>query len=540
VAYFKDVREHLAALDEAGLLVRVERAINKDTELNPLVRLQFRGLPEADRKAFLFTNVTDLSGRKFSIPVVVACLAGSRRIYGVGLQCDPAKITERWAKARENPIEPVLVSGGPVHEEVHMKADLDRAGMGLEEFPIPISTPGFDAAPFTSCSQWITKDPETDVRNIGTYRGMMKSRTRLGMNAGGAQHITQHWRKWQKTGKPMPAAVVIGAPPNVAYASVIKIPYGVDEYAVAGGLAGEPVPMVKAKTVDIEVPANAEFVIEGFLPTDVLEPEAPFGEFTGYMDPQQFNPFFEITCITHRKNPLWVTMLSQFPPSESSKIRTVGSEGNALSYLRGRGFESVKDVGYNESSGGWGLCCIQVSDPKEGEVDAILEACTTSPSIRAKMIVVVDDDIDPRDTESIVWAITYRLQPHRDMKVKMMGLVSADWSAFPPGTGDPGGFQTKEPEMRVSVMLMDATRKWAYPPVSLPPKDIMENVIPIWRELGLPPLELRTPWYGYDLGWWSEAEKEAGKLAVEGRYYETGKKMARERIPAPKDDSKGR
>jgi 4-hydroxy-3-polyprenylbenzoate decarboxylase len=156
------------------------------------------------------------------------------------------------------------------------------------------------------------------------------------------------------------------------------------------------------------------------------------------------------------------------------------------------------------------------------------------------MIVVVDDDIDPRDTESIVWAITYRLQPHRDMTVKMMGLVSADWSAFPPGTGDPGGFQTKEPEMRVSVMLMDATRKWAYPPVSLPPKDIMENVIPIWRELGLPPLELRTPWYGYDLGWWSEAEKEAGKLAVEGRYYETGKKMARERIPAPKDDSKGR
>jgi UbiD family decarboxylase len=540
VVYFKDVREHLAALDAAGLLVRVERAINKDTELNPLVRLQFRGLPEAERKAFLFTDVTDLSGRHFSIPVAVACLAGSRRIYGVGLQCDPDKITERWTQAREHPIEPVLVNGGPVHEEVHGKEEIDRPGMGLEEFPIPISTPGFDAAPFTSASQWITKDPETGVRNIGTYRGMVKSRTRLGMNAGGMQHISQHWRKWQKLGKAMPAAVVIGAPPNVAYASVIKIPYGVDEYAVAGGLAHEAVPVVKAKTVDIEVPANAEIVIEGFIRTDVLEPEAPFGEFTGYMDPQQFNPFFEITCVTHRKNPLWVTMLSQFPPSESSKIRTVGSEGNALSYLRGRGLECVKDVGYNEASGGWGLCCIQVSKPKEEEVNAILEACTASPSIRAKMIVVVDDDIDPRDTESIVWAITYRLQPHRDMKVRMMGLVSADWSAFPPGTGDPGGFQTKEPEMSVSVMLMDATRKWPYPPVSLPPKNIMENVLPIWRELGLPSLDLRTPWYGYDLGWWSAAEQEAGKLAVEGRYYETGEKMARERIPAPKDDSKGR
>jgi len=538
LAYFKDMREHLAALEQAGLLVRVNRPINKDTELNPLVRLQFRGLPEAERKAFLFEHVTDLAGRRFSIPVAVACLAGSRRIYGAGLQCDPARIAERWTKARENPIEPSLVGDGPVHEEVHRQEELDRPGMGLEEFPIPISTPGFDAAPFTSCSQWITKDPETGVRNIGTYRGMMKSRTRLGMNAGGGQHITQHWRKWQKLGKPMPAAAVIGAPPNVAYASVIKIPYGVDEYAVAGGLAGEPVPVVKAKTVDIEVPANAEIVLEGFIRTDVLEPEAPFGEFTGYMDPQQLNPFFEITCVTHRKNPLWVTMLSQFPPSESSMIRTVGSEGNAISYLRGRGFDCVKDVGYHEASGGWGLCCIQIGKPKDGEVSAILEACTASPSIRAKMIVVVDDDIDPRSVDAIVWAVTYRLQPHRDMRVKMMGLVSADWSAFPPGTGDPGGFQTTGGDSSVSVMLMDATRKWPYPPVSLPPKDIMEHVIPIWQELGLPRLELRRPWYGYDLGWWTEAEKEAGKLAIEGRYYETGKKMERERIPAPKDESK--
>ena len=538
MAYYKDIREYLAALEGADLLVRVDRKINKDTELNPLVRLQFRGLPERDRKAFLFTNVTDVYGRQFSIPVVVGCLAASRRIYGMGLQCDPAKIAQQWAKARGEPIEPVFVDRGPVHEEIHMKEELDQAGMGLEEFPIPISTPGFDAGPFTTCSQWITKDPETGVRNIGTYRGMVKSRTRLGMNAGGGQHISQHWRKWQKLDKPMPAAVVIGAPPNVAYASVIKIPYGVDEYAVAGGLAGEPVPVVKAKTVDIEVPSNAEIVIEGFLRTDVLEPEAPFGEFTGYMDPQQLNPYFEITCITHRKNPMFVTMISQFPPSESSKIRTVGSEGNAISYLRGRGFECVKDVGYNESSGGWGLCCIQVSDPKEGEVDAILEACTSSPTVRSKMIVVVDDDIDPRDTESIVWAITYRLQPHRDMKVKGMGLVSADWSAFPPGTGDPGGFQSGEPEMKVSVMLLNATRKWPYPPVSLPPKDIMEGVIPIWRELGLPPLQLRTPWYGYDLGWWSDAEKEAGRLALQGRHYETGKKMERERVAAPGPDSK--
>jgi 3-octaprenyl-4-hydroxybenzoate carboxy-lyase len=109
MGYYKDVREHLAALEAAGLLVRVDREINKDTELNPLVRLQFRGLPEGDRKAFLFTNVTDVCGRQFSIPVVVGCLAASRRIYGMGLQCDPAEIAQQWAKARGKPIEPVVV-----------------------------------------------------------------------------------------------------------------------------------------------------------------------------------------------------------------------------------------------------------------------------------------------------------------------------------------------------------------------------------------------------------------------------------------------
>ena len=109
MAYYKDVREYLAALEGADLLVRVDRKINKDTELNPLVRLQFRGLPESDRKAFLFTNVTDVSGRQFSIPVVVGCLAASRRIYGMGLQCDPSKIAQQWAKARGEPIEPVFV-----------------------------------------------------------------------------------------------------------------------------------------------------------------------------------------------------------------------------------------------------------------------------------------------------------------------------------------------------------------------------------------------------------------------------------------------
>ena len=120
MGYFKDLREHIAALDQAGLLVKIDEQINKDTELMPLVRWQFRGLSEEERRAFMFTNVIDAKGRKYDIPVVVGTLAASRQIYGFGLQCKPEEIVDRWNKAQSNPIPPKIVDHAPVHEVVYM------------------------------------------------------------------------------------------------------------------------------------------------------------------------------------------------------------------------------------------------------------------------------------------------------------------------------------------------------------------------------------------------------------------------------------
>jgi 4-hydroxy-3-polyprenylbenzoate decarboxylase len=404
----------------------------------------------------------------------------------------------------------------------------------LEEFPFPISTPGFDGAPYVSAGIWITKDPETGQRNLGNYRGMIKSQNRLGMNAGTQQHINQHWRKWHKLGKPMPAAIVMGTQPSVSYTSVVKLPYGIDDYGVAGALDGEPVQLVKAKTVDIEVPANAEIVIEGLISTEYIEPEGPFGEYTGYMDPQQLNPYMDVTCITHRKNPILVTMLSQFSPSESSKLRFIGAGANTLSHLLGLGFHCVRRVAFNEAGCGLGFWCIQVSNPKPGEVSALLEACGDYSRIFEKLVVVVDEDIDPTDLQSIVWAMNFRMQPHRDIKIKNIPPATGDWSVGPPGSGDIGGFESPE-HLQASVLLIDATRKWPYPPVSLPAKEIMEDAISIWCELNLPELRLSPTWYGYDLGWWPDAEREAGQLAIQGRHYQTGEKMKRARVPAQRE-----
>src|SRR5688572_9897284 len=174
ISTYRDLRVHIEALEERGLLRRITQQINKDTELHPLVRLQFRGLPEARRTAFLFENVVDSRGKRFDIPVLVGGLAASEDVYAIGLQCEPHEIVDRWDRALSNPIEPELRETGPVKEVIHRGDSLLEHG-GLDEFPVPISTPGFDNAPYFNAACWVTKDPESGARNMGMYRAQIKS-----------------------------------------------------------------------------------------------------------------------------------------------------------------------------------------------------------------------------------------------------------------------------------------------------------------------------------------------------------------------------
>ena len=291
--YYKDVREHLKAIDERGKLVRVKKRINKDTELMPLVRWQFRGLQERQRKAFLFENVTDIKGKNYSMPVSVGTLAATTEIYSIGLKCEPDQIHERWTRAQLHPIEPVEVRSGPTQEMIWQGDDLLN-GHGLDMLPVPISTPGFDNAPYLTSANWITKDPDTDIYNIGNYRSQIKAPNRNGGLFLG-QHMGQHWQKCRARGIPLEAAIVIGVIPAIAYAATSKLPYDFDEYRLAGGLAGEPIEVVQCRTVDLKVPATAEIVIEGKISTEWIEPEGPFGEYPGYMGHRGVAPFMDVT-----------------------------------------------------------------------------------------------------------------------------------------------------------------------------------------------------------------------------------------------------
>src|SRR3977135_3743088 len=182
-SYGPSLGKYVEGLEQAGKLVRITIPINKDTELHPLVRLQFRGLPESERKAFLFENIVDSQGRQYDMPVLVGAMAGSADIYSLGMGCEVDEIFDRWQKALASPLAAQVVDGAPCQEVRITGPALDRIGGGVGRLPIPISTPGYDNAPYTSASHWVTRDPNNGLHNVGNYRGMVKAENRIGVLA---------------------------------------------------------------------------------------------------------------------------------------------------------------------------------------------------------------------------------------------------------------------------------------------------------------------------------------------------------------------
>lgn len=527
MGYYEDLREYLAVMEGSGLLRRVNRLINKDTELHPLVRWQFRGLEEHQRTGFLFENLTDLKGRKYAARVATSIIGASREVYAMGMQCEVNQIGEKWVAAYQHPHEPRLVDTGPVKEEIHKGETLLEHG-GVEEFPIPVATNGWEGLPRLTAVSWHTKDPDTGVTNVGTYNGTVLGPLHTSCRAKSA-HLAIHWRKCRQRGIPLQAAAVLGGVPAVSMVSVTRVPYGLSELAIAGGIAGRPLDVVKCETIDMEVPASAEIVIEGEIVTDYLEPDAASGEHTGYTILGGTVFPFHVKCITHRKNPIWHDYISQMPPSESSVIRGIGGEGRVRAFLKTEcGIPHVKDVAFHHCGGGWRICVIQLQDiagsrPPHAAIWQTLYAVVGKSDSWPKMAIVVDDDIDPHDLESVFWAMSFRWQPHRDSRIVGGRARALDQSVSPYRLGEseeeevlyPKG--TYDPESGSSI-LIDATRKWDYTPVSLPTREYMEQARSIWEELGYPALKPRVPWFGYSLGIWPEEYEVQARLADKGEF----------------------
>jgi 4-hydroxy-3-polyprenylbenzoate decarboxylase len=512
----QDFQEHLARLEARGLLTRIDRPINKDTELHPLARWQFQGgLAESERRAFLFTHVVDSAGRRYDMPVAVGALAASADIYAVGMGRPVEEIGAAWTDAIAHPIPPVRVSSAPCQEVVVTGDALRGPGRGLMALPVPVSTPGFDAAPYLTATLAVTHDPETGVRNMGTYRAQLKASDRLGVRMaariGGAGGY-QHWLKHRKRKTPMPCAIVIGAAPVVVFTGPQKLALDFDEMAVAGALAGAPIRTVKCVTIDCEVPADAEIVIEGLIDSEFLEPEGPFGESHGHVALEDFNMSMQVTAITHKRAPVFVSIISQVTPSESSVIKRVAYEPVFLSHLRDQlSIKGIKRVVLHEPLTNIRPVIFLQFAPgvPRTEVWRGLQGAATLKADCGKIVIAVSDDIDPTNTDAVFWSLAYRAHMGEDLHV-------TPYRSGGHGPKPEGGRRGD------STLMIDATLKGPMPPLALPARDFMEKARAIWEELGLPRLAPQPPWHGYSLGDWDAAWDTYARRATEGAWAQSG------------------
>jgi UbiD family decarboxylase len=477
---YDSLRPYLQVLEQQGMMRWIDAEVDKDWEIASIVRMIFRAMPEEARYGIGFRNIKGFPGGR----IVAGVVAASKKMIATAIGSDPTpeSIHDRVMAGIANPIPPVIVKTGPCKEVIIGPDKVD-----LTKLPIPIWTPGKDAGPYLT-PLWVTKDPDTGRRNVGIRRCQIKNKDTTGIlfgapDRGGAIHHA----KWKMLGKPMPAALFIGADP-VQYV-VAPSRYGEDEFAVVGGIRGEAVELVKCETCDIEVPATAEFVIEGEILTDHVEPEGPFGEFTGYMAGGRDGPVFKVKCITHRKDPVMLGVISQFPPSESSMLKVALLESNLLNHLtKVLNIPGIADVHALEAGGCTATLWVSVKKIYAGQIDQLaLGVWGYMGMSYFKWIVVTDDDIDIRDPFMRDWVMAWRVRPDKDMRILTdTAAVELDPASLLPDIASE--------DIRGGKALIDATKKWAYPDVSLPPLGQLRKVAAGWSKYGLPALgELKLP-----------------------------------------------
>jgi 4-hydroxy-3-polyprenylbenzoate decarboxylase len=514
---FTDLREYLKELESRGKLYRWRRPVNKDTELMPLMRLQYRGRSDEARQAFLYENVVNGTGRSYEMKVLTGVYGASRSIVALGMGCqEPAELCEKWHRAVAQPLPPVTASRSSVHEQVHDGPELEKEGLAM--LPAPVEEPGFSGG-IRVTAPFITKDPDTGTRNVGMYSGHFYAPDR--MLAGIARihdAMLYHFPVARRHAEPLPVAIVLGALPDISYVAAANIAYGVDELGVAGALRGRPVELVQCKTIPLEVPAEAEIVLECELSTEECEREKPFSDYPGYLMVEGANKqVLRVKAITHRRNAIFTAILVGLPPSESNAISRTCREMMLYSYLKyGCGLSEVLEVCCPEMGGGWNWWVIRIHKTHPSKPVQVLHAASSMGAAN-KVIIVVDEDIDPKEPDMVVWAMSFAMQPHRDLQVITSRSPLLDPSAHSLMTKPEE--RSFPPPVGCSGVLIDATRKGPFPPVGLPKRRFMEQALNIWQEEGLPPLRLRNPWFGYPLGLWSAEDDAWAEGVTQGNYF---------------------
>lgn len=475
---FRDLHEYVDRLRSAGMLYQVKAEVDKDWELSTIFRVMWKRYPNARRYPVIFERV-----KGFNMPVVVGTFGTSREIYAFALETTTTRVRERWSAALKDPVEPVLVQDGPCKERIFKGNDVD-----LFRFPM-CRWHVLNRAPYITAGGVVTKDPDTGIRNVGTYASMLVDRDRMTLRGGATSHLGIHHCKYEERGLAMPVAVVVGAEPSIGMVAVAGIPDGMDEFAVAGALRQERVELVKCETVDIEVPAASEIVIEGVVPPGERLADGPHVDHCGYLLPTRDVRSFRVQCITTRREPIYQEYDEGKPPHESSIIRGVAWESIIRHKLVSElGYTSVRDIRATEGSSAWGTFIVSIKKSYEAEPVRIGAALLVAAN-RGKRVIVVDDDVDIYDDTDVEWAQAFCVRWDRDLHLlPAMASHPLDPSVGPSeqyihGRGEKYFRPSSEAP---AAVVIDATRKSWFPSVGHWPKEKLGIVEEKWPQYGLP------------------------------------------------------
>ncbi|HEY3640035.1 MAG TPA: UbiD family decarboxylase [Xanthobacteraceae bacterium] len=500
-AAFGDLRGWIAALKAHDELAEIDAEVDWNIELGTIMRL---AQGPGTGRALLFNNIKDYNKPNSRCRRVFgSALNNYRRIaimLGLPPDTHPRELVKISRHILEGTIPPRIVNSGPVKENIVTGKDVD-----LYQLPVPYWNRLDGGRYLITYAGVVSKDPASGVMNVGVYRGMLAARDKIPILMWRAQHIGHHVTAWLAAGhKEMPIAVAIGWEPSLGFCAGAPVPKGICEYDVMGALRGEPVELVKCETVDLQVPASAEIVIEGYLGLDPESymMEGPYAEFTGYLASERSpKPTIRVTAITHRNDPILRGTIEGCLPGSYSE-NAVGSSimraATAWNVLDRSGVPGITDVWCPPVQAGINIL-VRMQQSYRGQAKQAANALwgSTAAHVRYKHVTVVDDDIDIHDYAAVDWAIAHRVNAGENDIVIMPGTFGL---GLDPSTRR----RDRNPELfgtgKWNRVLIDATMNLDYdpdpdlggarfPPTVWPSEGDVAAVKARWRELGLDKLK---------------------------------------------------
>jgi UbiD family decarboxylase len=475
----EDLREWIGRIDEMGELTRVD-GVDPNLELGGLVDLYQWDM---ENPALLFDRI---KGYPEGYRLLANVLTSLRRVcLSLDLPTDlnRKEVVAAWRDRLQKlqPIEPDLVEDGPVLENLQQGSDID-----ITKFPAPFWHSEDGGSYLGTGNIVVMRDPDTGWVNAGTYRVQAHDATTAGIMISPGKHGRIIREKYWERGLACPVAVSFGHDPLLLLMGGLEVDFEADEFAEAGGIRGEALKVVNAPFTGLPVPATAEIVIEGEIPPDEFHPEGPFGEWTGYYaSGEREMPIIKVKSVSHRNNPIVLGCLPGKPPNDNTYFRSPLRAAMLWNELEKAGIPGVVGAWSHEAGGGRFFNIISIKQMYPGHAKQVGHATSTvhAGAYANRFVVVVDDDIDPTDTNEVLWAMCTRTDVVEDVDIlKRMWSTSLDPMAYA-GDGNSARYYNNR-------MIIDACRPYdrlsTFPAVARKSEEEAKELRERWPELFTP------------------------------------------------------